>query len=339
MLQKKIQLSFFGVNVEICSDNEDVLKHLGRDFAYFSADSVKPDVWLTVTLAEPPYQQVPEVTASMYLSQSIVYDFDNIRYVDYKSRALSILDYSTNKAWVYSADASFLHEISYLLVLSRVGELLDKKGMHRIHGLGFSVQGKAVICLLPMGGGKTTLALSLLKTGSAKILSDDILLVNKAGIFLPFPLRIGVDKASIGSEIPPGFLREFNRSQYGPKILIDVEYFRSQISSDSKPWIILIGSRRFSSQSSIIPRHKLYALRYLIRDCVVGMGLPQMVEYFFRARPGDLVCKFFIAISRFLVCLKIMLKSKVYTFELGIDKTANARVLDEFLQKSAKQGI
>jgi hypothetical protein len=118
--------------------------------------------------------------------------------------------------------------------------------------LGISVNNKAVLIILPMGGGKTTLGLELLKYDDVKLLSDDTPLISRDGKILPFPIRIGINKnTSLNFNVPKKYLRDFIRSKYGPKLLIDIDYFRDKIALPCKISMILIGERIFSDKCRI----------------------------------------------------------------------------------------
>lgn len=324
---QNICLNFYGIQVEVTADSQIILEDIKRDFSYFLSDEKAFNIKITIFKRIPPYESISQIKASLYLAGAIGYDDQDIRYVDYHGQALTVYEYSKEEGFVYSDDNNLLHEISYLLILSRVGELLDKKGIHRVHALGVAINDRAVLCLLPMGAGKTTLALDLLKEKTIKLLSDDIVLIDKSGNVLPFPLRVGVDK-KVDLDIPAQFLREFYRRQYGPKTLVDIEYFKDRVAGISKPWIILIGEREFSDQAKIEPLAKVKAIWPFIQNGVIGLGLPQMVEYFLRNGLRDLE-KIPLIFSRMSVALKIIYQSKIYKFTIGQNKRKNIETLLE----------
>lgn len=327
----RIYLDFYGVVAELTFSEEGLAQDIERDFSYFLSSKQSPTVKISVFNQVSPYEKIPEVKACLYLAGSISYDYRGIRYVDYNGEALTIYNYETEEGEIYSPDRDFLHELTYLLILSRVGELLDKKGVHRLHALGISVNGKGVMCLLPMGGGKSTLALSLLKDEKVKLISEDTPLISKEGKILPFPLRIGLD-SGVKLDVPQQYLRRFVRRRYGSKTLIDIDYFKDKIAKISQPGIILIGEREFSNKARIVKTGKIKAIGPFIRNMVFGLGLPQMVEYFLRNNLGDILSNTKIALSRLFVSLKIIRESKTYSFIIGRNKTKNAETLLNFLQ-------
>ncbi|MFH2070043.1 MAG: hypothetical protein ABIJ11_02365 [Elusimicrobiota bacterium] len=371
--------NFYGVKVYLESDDSDIAELLARDFAYFVSDITVPDITENPALAPEPapatpgapathettaspttpvpaikihsflttpdFSQIPAVRASLYNPDSISYDFENKRYVDYHGEALTIYDYKEETGRVYTQNSDLMHELVYLLILSRSGELLDKRGIHRLHAMGISFYGKGVLLVLPQGAGKTTLALELLKHNGVKLLADDTPLVSKKGEILPFPIRIGVRKGAPPDtllDIPEKYLYNFSRRKHGHKILIDLEYFGDKISgrgasaaSDrTEPAIILIGEREAADNPRITKICPTSAILPFITNGVLGLGLPQMVEYFLRTGIKDLFAKFRIAVSRLRVFLKVIAMSRCYRFTLGTDSASNARVMVDFLRKN-----
>mgnify|MGYP006988870942 CR=1 FL=1 len=128
---------------------------------------------------------------------------------------------------VFSLDEDMLYEISYLLLHSQAGELLDLKGFHRIHCASFSYNDEIYICILPQGGGKSTLLMNLLKSDKIKLLSDDTPIIDRSGNIYPFPIRIGICNDCDINYIPDNFITTFNRRKFGLKKLISFDYFNS----------------------------------------------------------------------------------------------------------------
>ncbi len=328
----QLYFNFYRVRVEVISDDEQILEDIKRDFSYFLSSKQNPTIKVSVFNRVAPYQEIPPLKASLYMPDSISYDDRNTRYVDYQGRLLTIYDYHKDEARIYSKDPDLLHEISYLLILSRVGELLDKRGIHRIHSLGFTFKRKGVLLLLPQGGGKSLLALELLKDPEVRLISEDTPLITHKGEILPFPLRMGVGK-TIELGIPSKYLRDFTRRKYGQKTLIDIEYFKDRIAGISRLAFVLIGEREFSNRARINKIGKVAALSPIIRNIVFGLGLPQLIEYFLRKEIKDIFNKLRIVASRLIVTLRILKKSKTYKFTIGRNKKENIQVLLNFLKK------
>ena len=332
-MMDKITFEFYGVTAEISLPSR-LKEDIRKDFSYFERDSITgaPSVTLTVYEEKPPFEKIPAVRSSLYQPDSISYDHGGKRYVDYFGRALSIYDFAGENGELFSEDRELIHELSYLLILSRVGEMLDKKGIHRVHAFAVSFKGKGILCLLPQGGGKTTLYLELAKNKDVELISDDIPLITKDLKILPFPLRIGVAEGA-KLDIPREYLGSIERRKYGKKILIDARYFSGRISSPVGIDIILKGEREYSDNPRIVKAGKAAVFIALLRDCVIGLGLPQMVEYFLRYGFGEIAAKLGIVLSRKITCLKAVFKARTYVFVIGIDVRKNADTLIEFLSK------
>lgn len=327
--------NFYGVKVKLFSNEPSVVENIRRDFSYFVSSVDKADFKFFAYIKEIPYEKVPQLKASLYKENAICYDDANIRYIDYHGRALAIYDFSQNSIEIYSQDENFLWELTYLAILSIVGEELDKKGIHRIHALGISVNNKAVLIILPMGGGKTTLGLELLKYDEIKLLSDDTPLITRDGKVLPFPGRIGVPRNNaVDLNIPKRYLRNFMRSKYGPKVLIDIEYFENKIAKPCDPGVILIGERIFSDECKIERISKFGTLKPFIINGVLGLGFPQLIEYLLRGNMRDILSKMGVVLPRLFASFKVINKSKQYRILTGKDRAKNAYILIEFLTKN-----
>jgi hypothetical protein len=69
-------------------------------------------------------------------------------------RALAVYDRLEDRLTVVGEEQHRVHEVAYLLLLSRIGRHLDSVGLMRIHALGLSGRQGAVLVLLPSGGAR-----------------------------------------------------------------------------------------------------------------------------------------------------------------------------------------
>ena len=324
---------FYGVKVKLNTNSDFIVENISKDFSYFQEKfSQRPHLEVFSFHEEPPYFKIPELKASLYKDNAICYDDKNTRYIDYHGEALGIYKYKGNVIELYSLDLNLLWELTYLGILSRVGEELDKKGIHRIHALGISINKKAILVILPMGGGKTTLALELLKYDNVKLISDDTPLITRSGKVLPFPIRIGISPAVASKlSVPSRYLRNFIRSKYGPKVLIDIDYFKDKISEPCAPGVILIGERVSSDTCRIEKISKVCALKPFIINGILGLGLPQLIEYLLWFKVKKIFSMGEIITSRFCPGFKIIWYSKIYKFFIGRDIEKNVNVLLKLL--------
>jgi len=245
---------------------------------------------------------------------AISYDEGPRRYNDYHGLALTIYDFSRERGELWSLDPDLLYELTYLMALSRIGEIHDRRGIHRIHALGIAVGDRGGLVLLPESGGKSTLALKLLEHSETKILSDDTPLIAK-GKLRAFPTRIGIRGKA--EEIDPEYLRTFKRRNHGTKTLIDVSYFRDRVTDDVSPEVVIAGVRSGGSASRIEAVSRISLVPVTLANLVFGLGLPQVVEYFLRGGAADAVRKSTIVASRVLTGVRLLRGARCYRLVLG----------------------
>jgi hypothetical protein len=340
MSYEPLYLDFHGILIKVVLNDKESAHFIESDFSYFRVhhpeEKKTPHFTLCVFFSEPPYERIPEGTLAAYHTKdAVVYKHRDIRYFDSFGKVLVIYDYHHESAEIYSLDRNLLYEKSYLMIMSRVGELLDRKGIHRIHAMGVVYEGKAVLCLLPMGGGKTTLTLSLLENKAFSLLSEEVPLVSSTGLLYPFPIRIGVTEGTPLS-IPEEFLKSFKRTHYQPKTLIDILYFKEQIASIAKPGFVFVGKRIHSLKPRIIKISRFKAFLALFSLCIMGLGVPQLLEYVLRFDFLDVGRQFPIFFSRLRASLVLLRRSETHELHLGYDRAANAAFVADFISKKIK---
>lgn len=331
-----LTLSFYGINIQFTSHAQRIVEDIERDYSFFKNEAVgNPKISINAYNTRPPYDILPPMQASYTSPRNICYYYKGIKYIDYLGNALVIYNKAKSLCEIYSSDYPLLQEICYTAILSLVSEKLDERHMHRVHGLGLSVDDKAILILLDMGGGKTTLAMNLLMSDNdIKLISEDSPLINTKGQILPFPLRIGLDPEDVPPEIPKEYQRYFERQEFGPKILIDIEYFRNKICKHPcQPHVVIIGRRVLGRQPEIKPCSKYQSILEFIKNSVIGLGLYQGIEYLFQKGPKEIITKIPVGISRLNNALKVMNRSKIYELYLSPNREQNNQVLIEFLKK------
>lgn len=332
---KNLRLSFYGFGVEVKSADGKTIQDIQRDYSYFENKHCAVDVQIEVFPITPPYKNLPHLTASIYTPRNIRYNQNGISYIDYFGKGLTILDTHTNKYKVYCEDEHLRHEIVFLTIMSLSAQYLDSKGLHRVHGLGIDLDGKGVLILLPQGGGKTTLALELLKQKNKriKLISEDSPLIDKKGRIFPLPLRMGVSVKDAPPEVPKEYIRLAKRMEFEPKYLLDIKAFGDKISrKPSAPYIILVGMRTLAAESNIHPLSKLRTLQEFVKNSVIGLGLYQGMEFMLQRSIFELLGKAPIAVSRLRNACKVVWASKTYSFTIGFDKNKNVETLLEFIE-------
>lgn len=322
---------FYGTTLAAESPDPELVDQVRRDFLHFHIpprESV--DMMVRLLREEPSYADLPSVPATIITPRNVSFKDGNKTYIDYFGRALAVVDHAARELTVRSTDDDLLHEIAYLFFLSTVGEHLDGKGLHRIHGLGLSYHGKGVLLLLPSGGGKSTLALDLLQRDGFLLLGEDTPLVDRRGWILPFPLRLGI-RADQNTDIPPEHLRTMRRMEFEPKTLIDLDYINGKVGVAAPPTLILIGKRYLGEVSRITPLPRHQAFKTLVSNMVVGLGIYQGLEFLLERSVGELAGKVGVGSSRLFNAGRLLQQASIHRFEMGQDTKRNAETLVEFI--------
>jgi len=323
-----------GFRFSVQGDAEAALDGICEDFRYFSSEPGSKPVETTVELLRerPPFDASPPGDAVIYTPRNVVYRGEGKRYIDYHGRALGILDEAASSLKLYSEDTELLYEAAYLFLLSRIGQGLDQLGLHRLHALGVEVSGRAVLVLLPMGGGKSTLALHLLNLPGVRLLSDDSPWIDRTGRSLAYPLRIGLLPGSEQS-IPSQHRRVIHRMEFGPKHLVNFSYFQDRVCASAEPGAVFIGARTLLPECRIEEIGMAAALRPVIANGVIGLGLFQGLEFILQSSTLELFRKTGLGLSRMRNCWRLLQRSQIYRVHLGRDAELNARTVLQFARK------
>jgi hypothetical protein len=324
-----VQRAFFdvyGYRFELRSTCPSAFDGLCQDFAFFHSDARGAERVVEVCFEDPQYDGLPACDAAIHTPRNIVYKTATDSFIDYQGRGIARHDRQSGSFRIQGLDEDILYEAAYLFLLSQCGEFLDRRGKHRVHALGVVIQGKAVVVLLPMGGGKSTLAYDLLKHPKVKLLSDDSPLVDRAGNLFAYPLRIGLLPGAEG-EVPEQHRRVIQRMGFGPKVSVSYEYFADRVVAGAEPGIVFLGTRRLSNDCRIERAGLTMGLRRLLADCVVGLGLFQGVEFVLNRKLSELLPLAGVASSRLWSSWRLLRRSRVYRLGLGRDRELNARTV------------
>ncbi len=333
------QFDFYGVGVDVESAEEEFLDALENDFSYFLTSNNQASLRVSLTNSPPDYDRLPELNCSFATPRNICFSDERFTYIDYFGRGLNIYDRRANHCEVITTDAELAHEIAYLTILSRVSEALERQHLHRIHGLGIEFDGKGAVILLPSGGGKSTLALSLLRQDNRfRLISEDSPLLRSDGHLLPFPLRIGVHPHKVPADIDSRYMRLDKRIEFTSKVNIDIRFFGAQISRQSIPAAaLLLGVRSTGKRASIIPVPKTAALKHAMTNSIVGIGLYQGLEFLYQKSFGESARHLGLLFSRAYNNWKLLRKARVYQFLIGRDIKKNTECLRDFLLPQGRE--
>ena len=329
------QFDFYGVGVLVESSEEEFQRSVEHDFSYFLGPTTNPFLHIIFSKTRPDYDGIPEMTCSLATPRNICFNNGHRTYIDYFGQALNIYDQSTNSSRIFTEDMELAHEIAYLTILSRMSEALERKRLHRIHGLGIESGGRGTIILLPSGGGKSTLALTLLRNNNQfRLISEDSPLIRQDGYLLPFPLRIGVNPQNIPPDINPDFVRSDKRIEFSSKINIDIRYFGAQILRHPVPAeSLLLGVRTTGRRAQITAVSKTAILRHVLANSIIGIGLYQGLEFLMQKSLSESFRHIGLLISRAYNNLTLLRHAHVYRFIISRDLEQNYECLREFLMR------
>ena len=326
---------FNGCAVRFSSPDREVADWLSADFSAFAAPA-GAEAWITITAVRGPTRRITLPRAAFRTrAWHILPAPPGRRLVWYPEGALCDYEYQARRGLITSPDPDLLKELSYLLILSRAGEELDLRGLHRLHAGALGRAGRALIFCGAQGAGKTTLLLELLKDKDFSLLSDDTPLISPDGAVHPFPARIG-----LGEDSPHlkdhGDARLFRRRHYRPKLLVDVARRKIPVSGPLPPGLIFKLVR--GNAPAFRRPAPLEAAAELGKSLAAGSGVPQMAEYFLRLSPPDLCRKAGIMASRLRAAGALLSRTDFIIFEAGPDPAANAAALKAFLRSGSGPG-
>ena len=338
-MQNSIKLNFYSIGVMVTSSTVEVIDKLKNDFSYFIVNDFKQtDKIFSLEIEQGEYQdKIPtDQVVKKQTENSLYYDVGDIRYNDYYGKALSIMDYQHEAAKVYFVDQDFIHELAYLMILSRTGKLLDQKGMHKIHACGVHRDGKNLIFMMPSKGGKTTLFAQMISDEKIDIISDDTPIITQKGEVLPFPLRIGSESKKFLQDIFPYIQDEdlvlFERISYSKKYLLGLTKLKNKIHAGKKN-ILVVGFRSSFKTPVIKKIGSMKMLKHTLEHMVVGIGLPMIVEYFLRNNFKDHIVNFSIFLSRLRAAVNLVFFSENYEIYCSSDINLNKQMMVELLNE------
>lgn len=316
-------LDFYGVRISL-HGTPAVLEPLRRDFEHFLAGpALLGGMTLSLSAEPPPRGLLPRGMPLWRLRDYSVHASGSARRILYDDGSLAIYDYGRREGRIFSAAPARLHELAYLAVLSRAGEELDRRGLHRAHALGFESRGHGGLILMRSGQGKSTLALELVRRTGMGIVGEETPLLSSDGRLLAFPLRWAfrpeADLGAVGGQ----YIRPFQRKHYGPKRLVDVAFFRSRIRSNVPLRWLIVGERR-PDGPRFAPISKARAFAALAEGMVLGSGVAQMAEYMLRI---DAVLPR-ILMKRSRAALSVLGQARLLRFFAGPDAARNAAALE-----------
>ncbi|MES2857180.1 MAG: hypothetical protein V4692_15030 [Bdellovibrionota bacterium] len=270
-----------GIRCEVfdSTSNQKLLRELESDLPALLSTTSSPvhfRIQILGELAEPSFH----FKLSTSLGELRIGKIRSIRFLD---GGFGVFDFKSD-----SRSAQFTENVSVDVIENYMaatwGELLEKRGVMRLHAAGFVQDGGTEIYVAKSGAGKSTLISRILGRGE-KIFSDEIVLVEK-NFAHAFPLPIALEETRAHES------KRRRRFLGSTKPIYSVE--RNSVASPAKVERIV-----FVTDSIFVARHLEW-----IFTVTLGLGLPQMKEYLVRSNScGDL---FRFAVRRFAFALTIL---------------------------------
>ncbi len=336
-MNQQLFLNFYNITGIFNSSNEIVFKKICRDFFYFKSPFTPKEQMFDVFTHDESFETstIANAVAIASNSKCITYKMNNNFYHDYHGQGWIKENKEKNIFHIYSQNLDLLYELSFLTILSVSGKILDAKGLHKIHALGINYKENDIVIMMPMGGGKSTLLLSLLENKNVAIISDDTPLIDRCGNLHPFPLRIGL------KNIPESFLflkdkiETMKRLEHGEKFIIPLNVFENKIKASSKDTnkILINANRTLARDGKIIQISKARMFIHLSKHMIVGLGLPVILELFLSHGPSDFFKLCSLAAKRTIAATRLLLTCKTYQMYLGTDLKFNKKLVLDLAEK------
>lgn len=288
MTLRRLHLDVYGVTATLTGHAEALDALAAHFWAYRSTSPKKPDIRIELTYGDPVLDMPKRTIADQVVDRGIVYNEDTVAWIDHYGYAVSRYDFARESGIIVAPQVADLVELGYLMLHSRLGRLLEtRQGLYRLHCLGVAAAGRAALALSPSGGGKSSLALAVLRRTELRLLGDDMVLVDRSGHAHPFHFPIGVTSPDAARDW--GQIRPFSRRLHPPKWLLELEGIQDRLTHEPVSVDLLLLAKRVSRPPSTIrpaPRRRIVGA--LWRDLVVGLGLPQVLELVARRGARDL---------------------------------------------------
>ena len=279
-----LTLSVHGVVARLRGDDE-ALAELASHFAAFVVTAASEAAFEVELTKGAPTLDVPNrLVADQVVDRGVVYNLGDVTWVDHFGKATSRYDFAAERGSIVARDVEDLVELGYLMVHSRLGVLLERRGLHRLHCIGVCVGANAALVLAPSGGGKSRLAIAILTHTRAKLLGDDMVLVDRGGRVHGFHSPIGVSTKEQGEAL--GSVRSFRRRLHPPKWIVELDALGARLADGPvDPRLIVLARRVSEGPSALVPLSPWDIRAALWRDLVIGLGLPQVLELVARLPP------------------------------------------------------
>jgi hypothetical protein len=324
-----------GLTVRVHGDWPAVVEALRLDYAWFETSTAggrAAAIDVRVEREPPNFRSFGDITASFVTDYTIVYPGKDRTIIEYTGRAVSVVDTTRNSLVVQGEDEALVRRAAFDFILSRAGDHLDAIGLPRMHGAGLVGRQGAVVVMLPMGGGKTTIALRAVRENGVRVLSEGSPLIDRHGRLHAFPLPMWVRAYSeAAASLPAEHIRRVNGVESNPRIL-ELAAFADRIERRPTPLRhIVLGRRSLAEGARLEQLPRRAAVRSLMRDSIIGFGFFQGLEFVMRTGVGDLAGRLGTTATRVRCCTAGLLHADVWRLTFGRDHDRNWAALRTLL--------
>lgn len=333
----EIFFNFYGFVIRIACDSEKTIELLRKDFSYFLSKEKNPDFFIKARVTTKLSNKIPSGLPSIRQNtRAITYQSGDVRYNDFYGKAVSVLNYANQTMEIFCFEESYLHELLYLAILSRETKFHDLKGLHKLHAFAVAKGDTALIGMMNMKGGKTTLFSYFLDQEGFELISDDTPLIDQRGRVRSFPIRIGFEPESYSGKILESYKDRsysFHREEYGDKFLVDLAEFKNKISDIKKKVVLFQGVRVHGLERPEAHKiGKLKMFKYLLKNMVVGIGLPMVLEYYLEGGLVGKIKDIKILLRRTIAAMSLLGRSECYLVKLGPIPAENFKMVRSLLE-------
>lgn len=305
-----------GITVAVEGEEPELLQRLELDFDGFSALPRGAIARLRFSARVQRYQPPPGLPQSFRGRYGVCFDQGPLRHIWYPGPVWVVYDFESERGEVLAENPELLYERLYLSILSRAGELLERRGLHRIHGLALASPFGTCLFLMRSGVGKSALGYALLQRPGWRLLSEDTPLLDRRGLIHPFPFRLGLREPGGGTDKRLVRASEFSIETQGSPC---AHIFSGAWCTGQEPFLVRLSKARLAG--------------LLLRDGVVGLGVPQVVELFLRPGLGEAFTKAGLLAGRLRATLPL-LRTASHTLFLTPEAERNADFLEAWLTQS-----
>lgn len=325
MSQVEIQTSYGKLSVS-CS-SQDFIDRITREFGWFErASCFDYKLSIKVYLENTQNTDITGYKKLFETKKSSVFQSKKFRKIKYVDGACVEFDYKSEEASIFAADFDRAMDLFIQIFHSRFGKNLEKYGLYRVHACSISYQNRKALIMMPIGGGKSTLMLEMLKNPNVKIISDDTPLIDSSLNLYPFPMRIGIKEIPKHLKDFESKISKLNRFQYGSKFVLDKSFISNEVDwqTGGRP-ILLLGMP--GSESKISSVFKIQLFFYLLKEMVIGVGIPQIVELYLEWTMTDFLRLIKTGIGRLMTAIKMVIQLESCALVRGPEHSKNSELI------------